>query len=93
MKTINSTIEIAVAEGEWIEMPVTVEFEFHPGEKQSRDCPGEDSWCEIVNVKSPWGYELSPHMEQKTVDRFAEEALEKINDDIDDARASRYERD
>jgi hypothetical protein len=84
--TFTSTLDL----GEIGEQDVTVEFDYQPAERQTRDDPGCSAEVEITSII--WsGIELKPFVCKDLIDQLEQEAFEWMDGERDSALSDRAE--
>ncbi len=85
--TFTSTLDL----GEIGEQDVTVEFDYQPAERQTRDDPGCSAEVEITSII--WsGIELKPFVCKDLIDQLEQEAFDWMDGERDSALADLAER-
>ena len=75
-----------------IDIDVKIEYEYHRGEEQTRDCPGCGDSADIISVKLPGGNDILHLLSKIEVENLAENVCEKHVQKLQDDYEYAYER-
>jgi hypothetical protein len=85
----------------WIELEFEVEFDYHPGEDQTRDYPGSPEEVEVTSIKccdpltsgeltiTPYATGLPPLLQKRLareVESIEEDCLKQVHESAEDPR-------
>jgi hypothetical protein len=73
----------------YLELKIVVEYDYDPGDKETRDCPGSDPCCEITSVKLADGHELK--LDEKQMETLEQECMDGVQSTYEAALESKVE--